>query len=515
MQIVGRLIKKTTQIGKKINSKKKLTFDLQIEGLRYLLDRAKKTNFGKTHYFGEILQDVDFIAAYQKNVPIMEYEKFYQTWLHRTIDGVKDHTWPGHVKYFALSSGTTGSPSKRIPVTQEMIRSFQKTSVKQMTTLLNLDLPPSFFQKSILAVGGSTELTSIENHIEGDLSGILKKHTTWIVSPFTRPGSKTTRIKDWNKKMEIMVQEAPSWDIGIVAGVPSWCIMLIEKIVEHYNLNSIHDIWPNFKVYLHGGVFVQPYLNRLERVVGKDVHLLNTYLASEGYLAYQLEESHEGMQLLLNSGIFYEFIPFNDTYFHEDGSLKNNYKAYTLEEVETGIDYALVISTNAGLWRYLIGDLVQFTDLELREIKITGRIKQYLSLVGEHISLDNINEALTSVSQTLGIEIQEYGIFANTQKQNHQWTLGIDQECDKQKVMDMIDQKLATLNDDYASVRKYNLGAPDIEIIPTNYFYEFMEKLGKFGSQNKFPKVMNAHQFTQWEQFLAEKKQEQLSSMVK
>ncbi len=508
MQIVGRIIKKTAQLGYKRNLKKGLSFDYQIATLIKLIDRAKKTNFGKSHAFGEILETEDTISAYQKSVPMVEYEKFYRTWLHRSIDGVKDNTWPGQIKHFALSSGTTGSPSKRIPVTQEMIRSFQKTSVKQMSTLLNLDLPPLFFQKSILVVGGSTQLQKIENHFEGDLSGILKKHTTWIVSPFTRPGSKTTQIKDWNKKLEIMVEEAPNWDIGIMAGVPSWCLMLIEKIVERYNLNSIHDIWPNFHVYVHGGVFIQPYLKRLERVIGQKVHMLDTYLASEGYFAYQIEPGREGMQLLLNAGIFYEFVPFNATYFNEDGTLKNRFEALTLDNVEKGVDYALVISTNAGLWRYIIGDLVQVTDIEQREIKITGRIKQYLSLVGEHLSLDNINEALSLVSEETGIEIQEYGVHADIRNQSHTWTLGVanPENTDAEKIAEILDQKLSQLNDDYASVRKYNLGKPQLQCIPTEYFYQFMEKLGKLGSQNKFPRVMNEHQASQWKQFLNTRK---------
>lgn len=505
MQIVGRLIKKTAEIGHKRNAKKGISFEHQISTLHKLLEFCKKTNFGKSHHFANVLDDSNFIQAYQENVPIMEYETFYQTWLHRTIDGVKDNTWPGKVKYFALSSGTTGSPSKRIPVTQQMIRSFQKTSVKQMATLLNLNLPPAFFQKSILTVGGSTKLQKIENHIEGDLSGILKKHTTWIVSPFTRPGNKTTNLKDWNKKLEIMVQEAPSWDIGIVAGVPSWCILLMERIIEHYQLKSIHDIWPNFQVYVHGGVFIQPYLKRLERVIGQPVHLLNTYLASEGYFAYQLSPEKEGMQLLLNAGIFYEFVPFNSEYFNVNGSLKDKYKAITLAEVKKGVDYALVITTNAGLWRYILGDLVQFTDVENCEIKITGRIKQYLSLVGEHLSLDNIQEGLNAVSAEKDIEIQEYGVFADPTKQGHVWYLGVEKPCDSEELLTSLDQHLAALNDDYASVRKYNLKRPEMHCIPTDFFYEFMEKLGKLGSQNKFPRVMNEHQATQWKQFLNEK----------
>ena len=212
------------------------------------------------------------------------------------------------------------------------------------------------------------------------------------------------------------------------------------------------------------------------------------------------------MQLLLNSGIFYEFVPFTPEYYNEDGSLINKHKAFTLANVQPNIDYALIISTNAGLWRYIIGDLVQFTNVDQCEIKITGRIKQYLSLVGEHLSLDNIQEAILSVGKTLDVEFEEYCVFPDTENQNHIWTLGVNQEIDFEKLNEMLDQKLSEKNDDYASARKYSLAKPTMNCVPTSYFYEFMEKLGKLGSQNKFPRVMSKHQALQWQQFLKTKK---------
>ena len=502
MKIIGRLLKKTAEIGYKRNLNKGVDFQHQIDSLIYLLDRARKTNFGKNHRFSDMLSFQNPIEAYQAEVPIVEYEEFYQTWLHRSIDGLKDNTWPGTIKYYALSSGTTGSPSKRIPVTKEVIKSFQKTSMNQISTLYGLNLETEFYQKSVLVVGGSTKLEVVQNHIEGDLSGILKKHTAWVASPFTKPGNKIAEIKDWNKKLELMIEQAPTWDIGIIAGVPSWCIMLMERIIERYNLNSIHDIWPNFQVYVHGGVFIQPYLKRLERVCGKSVHLLDTYLASEGYFAYQRSSAKSGMRLLMNNSIFFEFVPFNSTHFNSDGKLINKFNALTVDEVEVGVDYALVISTNAGLWRYLIGDLIQFLNVEEREIKITGRIKQYLSLVGEHLSLDNITDAFELVSQKLNIEVQEYGVYCDTEAQNHCWTIGTENPLDEKQFMEELDAALAGLNDDYKSARKYSLHTPKLMRVPTKQFYDFMEAMGKLGSQNKFPRVMNQYQASEWRRFL-------------
>jgi phenylacetate-coenzyme A ligase PaaK-like adenylate-forming protein len=505
MPIIGKLLKKTSEITYKRKFNKGKEYINQLKTLGNLIQKAKNTNFGLHHEFQEILKQEDFVESYQQHVPITDYEKFYSSWLIGSILGTKDHTWPGKIKHYALSSGTTGSPSKRIPVTEEMIRSFQKTSMGQISMLHELDLPETFFSASVLAVGGCTKLTKKKTHIEGDLSGILKKYTSFVVNPFTKPGNKIAGIRDWNTKLEKMVEKAPDWNIGIVAGVPSWCILLMEKIVERYQLTSIHDIWPNFQVYVHGGVFMQPYMARLEKVCGKKVFTLDTYLASEGYFAYQQSIEHEGMRLLLNSGIFYEFVPFNSEFFDESGNLKDHSRAFTLSEVTEGVDYAIVISTNAGLWRYMIGDLVRFIDVEDREIKITGRIKQFLSLCGEHLSLDNLNTAINSVSEKEGVEISEFSLFADTENQRHAWFVGTRNNVDPQYLMDQIDHELKVINDDYAAVRKFTLKQPTIKVLPEDVFYEFMYSIGKAGSQNKVPRVMNGQQAEKWQKYLTSK----------
>lgn len=505
MPIIGKLLKKTTELTYKRTVNKGLAFKDQLETLERLLGLASRTQFGVYHHFQQVLDSPDMVESFQANVPITDYEQFYQSWLHRAIDGEPDVAWPGVIKYYALSSGTTGSPSKRIPVTRQMIRSFQRTTIKQFTSISELDLPDGFFQKSFLVVGGSTRLEKVGNHIEGDLSGILKKHTSIVLLPLTKPGNKTAQIKDWNKKLDRMVEMAPKWDISTIAGVPSWCIMLMERIVTKYNLNSIHDIWPNLELYMYGGVYIEPYLQRLDRVCGRPIHLRNTYLASEGYFAYQSSTASEGMKLLLDTGIFFEFLPFNRDNFTEDGDVKAGAKALTIEEVNTDEDYALVISTNAGLWRYMIGDLVRFTDIERREIKISGRIKQYLSLVGEHLSLENINVAIQKAAEELGADIPEFCLFADTEKQCHRWYFGVTGEINGEQVMQTVDRILGELNDDYRSARKTPLGNPIPICINVQLFYQFMEEKGKLGSQNKFPRVMNAHQARQWTMFVDRK----------
>lgn len=504
MPIIGKFIKKTTEITYKRSFRKSKEFYHQVVTLVKLLEKANKTQFGRVYSFNAILNDDDIIEAFQRNVPITNYTDFYDKWLENCIQGKRDVIWPGRIRHYALSSGTTGSPSKRIPVTTQMIRSFQRTSVKQISTLHGVELSEEFYQASVLAVGGSTKLVKGPTHIEGDLSGILKKYTSPLAAPFAKPSRKITNLKNWSEKLELMVEKAPEWNIGIMAGVPSWCIMLLEKIVERHNLNSIHDIWPNFSVYVHGGVFMAPYLPRFNKVIGKEVYTLDTYLASEGYFAYQVAPDRKGMELLLKNGIFFEFIPFNSDYFDSEGNLINNFNALALNEVEPGIDYAIVISTNAGLWRYMLGDLVRFVDTSNHEIIISGRIKQYLSIVGEHLSLENINMAIQKMAESRQLQISEFTIHVEEGSLQHHWYIGVDKEVDKEALMQEIDQEICALNDDYAAVRKYTLLMPKIDVLPNETFYDFMASLGKSGSQNKFPRVLNTEQRPNWIAYLKE-----------
>jgi len=503
MKIIGRLIKKTTELGYKRINRKQLSYQHQLNTLVDLLTKAQHTEFGFFHDFKSLLNSKNAVSKFQGIIPIMDYEEFYTKWLHHSISGKSDCTWPGKIKYFALSSGTTGSPSKRIPVSMEMIRSFQRSSIRQYAILHALDLNEEFFSASGLAVGGSSKLKKVGSRYEGDLSGILKKHTSILVKPITKPGNAISAIPDWNDKLNAMVEKAPQWNIGIIAGIPSWCIMLMERIVERHQLNSIHDIWPNLRVYVHGGVYMGPYVGRLSNICSKEVFLLDTYLASEGYFAFQTSPFEKGMKLLLNNGIFFEFIPFDSRFFNEDGELISAHKALTVSEVKEGVDYALVISTNAGLWRYLIGDLVRFIDVREHRLIISGRIKQFLSLCGEHLSLDNINQALTRINVPHRLIEPEFTIFVNKEQQLHHWFIEpVDPHVSPEELMQTIDRELSSLNDDYYSARKYNLKDPKITCLPKGSIYRYMKSLEKIGAQNKMPRVLNDEQAQVWFEFL-------------
>jgi phenylacetate-coenzyme A ligase PaaK-like adenylate-forming protein len=505
MKIIGRLIKKTTEIGFKRINRKQLSYQHQLNTLTELLSKAQHTEFGFFYDFKTLLKSKDSVSKFQSHIPIMDYEEFHTRWLQHTIAGKSDCTWPGKIKYFALSSGTTGSPSKRIPVSIEMIRSFQRSSIRQYAILHALDLNEEFFSASGLAVGGSTKLKKIGNRFEGDLSGILKKHTSIFVKPITKPSNSISAIPDWNDKLNAMVEKAPQWNIGIVAGIPSWCIMLMERIIERYKLETIHDIWPNFRVYVHGGVYMDPYVGRLEKICSKEVYLLDTYLASEGYFAFQTSPNEKGMKLLMNNGIFFEFIPFDSRFFNEEGELISTHKALTVSEVKEGVDYALVISTNAGLWRYLIGDLVRFIDVREHRLIISGRIKQFLSLCGEHLSLDNINQALNMINTPKRLLEPEFTIFVDKTQQLHHWFVElVDESTNPEAILVSLDKQLSALNDDYYSARKYNLKDPQITCLPKGTIYSYMKSLQKLGAQNKMPRVLNDAQAALWFAFLSE-----------
>ncbi|MFN4952013.1 MAG: GH3 auxin-responsive promoter family protein [Flavobacteriales bacterium] len=505
MKIIGRLIKKTTEIGFKRINRKQLSYQHQLNTLTELLGKAQHTEFGFFYDFKTLLKSKDSVSKFQSHIPIMDYEEFHTRWLQHTIAGKSDCTWPGKIKYFALSSGTTGSPSKRIPVSIEMIRSFQRSSIRQYAILHALDLNEEFFSASGLAVGGSSKLKKIGNRYEGDLSGILKKHTSIFVKPITKPSNTISAIPDWNDKLNAMVEKAPQWNIGIVAGIPSWCIMLMERIIDRYKLETIHDIWPNFRVYVHGGVYMDPYVGRLEKICSKEVYLLDTYLASEGYFAFQTSPNEKGMKLLMNNGIFFEFIPFDSRFFNEEGELISTHKALTVSEVKEGVDYALVISTNAGLWRYLIGDLVRFIDVREHRLIISGRIKQFLSLCGEHLSLDNINQALNMINTPKRLLEPEFTIFVDKTQQLHHWFVElVDESTNPEAILAALDKQLSALNDDYYSARKYNLKGPQITCLPKGTIYSYMKSLQKLGAQNKMPRVLNDAQASLWFEFLSE-----------
>ena len=505
MPLLGALIKQGLKLGNRVKLREHSPMKHQQKVLEDLLEKAEYTAFGKHYNFSKILASANIPKAFQDNLPVFNYTTIYEKWWYRCLQEEEDVCWPGKIQYFALSSGTSDSASKHIPVTDAMMRSLRKASIRHIVTLGKYDLPASFFTKGILWLGGSTDLSQNGGYFEGDVSGISARRVPIWFQRYYKPGNKISKVKDWNIKLEEITLQAKKWDIGIITGVPAWIQILLEKVIAHYKVDTIHDIWPNLKVYAHGGVSFEPYRKGFSKFFAKPVHYIEMYPASEGFIAYQDVPDARSMKLILNNGLYYEFVPFNDKNFDENGELRENAETLLINEVKAGEDYALLISTCAGAWRYLIGDVIRFTDASNCDIVISGRTKHFLSLVGEHLSVDNMNKAIAQLSSDLKLDIREYtvsgipydGTFA------HQWYIGLNGTADKNAIKEKLDSILKELNDDYAVERGSALKDVFVEVVPVDAFYGFMNSKGKLGGQNKFPRVLKSSQLEDWKNYLA------------
>ncbi|MEQ8629304.1 GH3 auxin-responsive promoter family protein [Ekhidna sp.] len=511
MAILGTLLKKGIMVRESLEQLYTSPLDLQKQELRNLLIHCQSTQFGEAHAFDEILTsfkgDKDqFYQSFKSQVPVFDYEKIFEEWWCLAKEGQKDVCYPGKIKYFALSSGTSGAPSKYIPITRDMVKSIRKTSMRQILTMSKYDLPGSLFSKGILMLGGSTDLKKSGHYFEGDLSGITAAQIPFWFQHFYKPGKRIAKTKNWNDKLEEIVKKAPDWDIGIIVGVPAWLQIMMEKIIEQHQLKTIHDIWPNLQIFVHGGVSFEPYKRGFERLLARRLHYMETYLASEGFIAFQAYPNRKSMRLVLNNGIFYEFVPFTERNFDEEGKMKPDAETLKIDEVQENKEYALLITTNAGAWRYMIGDVIKFTSVEESEIVITGRTKLFMSLCGEHLSLDNMNKAIELVEDEMKIDIREFTILGERADSlfAHHWYIGTDDSIDENQLKERIDYHLMSLNDDYKVERSSALKELRISVFPSNVFYQWMESQGKVGSQNKFPRVLKKEKAQLWKNFLAE-----------
>lgn len=477
----------------------------QLTVLKKLLTRARYTEFGQHYDFNSILHSQDIYEAFSRSVPLFDYNKIYKEWWHKTLEGKPDICWPGRIKYFALSSGTSEASSKYIPITDDLMRGNKLVMIRQLLTLRHYqNIPVKSIGKGWLMLGGSTDLQKGPGYYAGDLSGITARQVPIWFTPFYKPGKKIARTRDWNEKIEAIVDQAPHWDIGFVVGVPAWIQMCMERIIEKYNLKTIHDIWPNLAFFVHGGVSFEPYKQGFEKLISKKLTYIETYLASEGFIAYQNRQFAKGMKLVTGTHIFFEFVPFTHENFDADGNLLPHARVVMLDKVEEGKEYAILLSTTAGAWRYLIGDTVKFTDLQNAELIITGRTKHYLSLVGEHLSVDNMNKAIKLTAGELNTCVPEFtvagiphGLFFA-----HEWWVACDDAVENERFRNLLDENLKKLNDDYATERTSALKDVIVNILPEEKFLEFMRLKGKIGGQHKFPRVMKGKTLEEWRKFL-------------
>ena len=509
MAILGTLLKKGIILRESIEQQYTSPIDLQKQELRKLLITAEETLFGRSFRFSDILQSFKnknyeaFYSTFTRNVPVFDYNKIYDDWWQKSRQGTANVCWPGRIKYFALSSGTSGAASKHIPISKEMLKSIRKTSVRQLLTLSKYDLNPTSFTKGILMLGGSTNLRKNGTYFEGDLSGITTSQIPFWFQHFYKPGKRIAKT-GWDSKLDEITKNARDWDMGIIVGVPAWLQLLMEKIIDYYGVNNIHEIWPNLSIFVHGGVSFEPYKKGFEKLLGKPLIYMETYLASEGFLAFQSRPGVKGMKLVLNNGIFYEFIPFTHENFTEDGEMRANPMTYKIDEIEEGKEYAVLITTNAGSWRYLIGDVIKFISLEECEIVITGRTKLFLSLCGEHLSLDNINKGVELVSKALNIDIREFTVLGEPKDTlfAHHWYIGTDDSVNEEELKVRLDNFLKEINDDYKVERTSALKEIRVKVLPTSVFLHWMEIQGKVGGSNKFPRVLKKEKAQKWKEYL-------------
>jgi hypothetical protein len=510
MAILGTLVKGGLNLSKRIKQKTFTPDELQKRTLTKLLLKSKNTAFGRFYDFNTILttQSTNDRNGLYKNfselIPIFNYDSIFEQWWARTLAGEANVTWPGKVHFFALSSGTSTATSKHIPLTKQMLKTIRQTGINQIMSLANFNFPESLFEKSMLMLGGSTNLHFNGTYYEGDLSGISANKIPFWFQHYYKPGKTLAQTEDWDQKLNTIAKSAHLWDIGYIVGVPSWIQLLIEKIITVQQVDNIHEVWPNLQVFCHGGVSFEPYKKGFEKLLGMPLTYIETYLASEGFIAFQDKPNSRSMKMVLNKGIFYEFIPFNEDNFDAEGEIKNDPKTIMIQDVKPEIPYAILMSTCAGAWRYLIGDVIAFTDVANAEIVIKGRTKHFLNLCGEHLSVDNMNKAIQNTANHFNIDIKEFTV-AGIPYQNlfaHQWYIGTDDKVTAKAFQLVLDKALQSLNDDYSTERKHALKAVLVKILPTSTFYNWMEINGKQGGQHKFPRVLKSKSLVEWHNYL-------------
>jgi hypothetical protein len=503
MAIIGSLIKGLIDIRDRIVSEPEAE-QAQLDVLKKLLKKAQGTAFGKHYNFQEILDSEDIPGTFAERVPYFDYNKINKEWWSKMHEGQENVTWPGKPPYFALSSGTTGKTSKRIPVTEDMVEAIRTTGIKQVGALSHFDLPADFFEKEIMMLGSSTDLQTEGDHEEGEISGISASNIPSWFKSYYKPGTEIAQIENWDERVQKIAENAKTWDIGALSGIPSWIELMLKKIIEYHKVKNIHEIWPNLMVYTTGGVAFEPYEKSFNALLAHPITVIDTYLASEGFLAYQARPETNAMKLVLDNGIYFEFVPFKAEFVNEDGSITDDAPVIAIKDVKEEEEYILLISTVSGAWRYLIGDTIKFTDVERHEIRITGRTKFFLNVVGSQLSVNKMNDAVKELETKFDIEIPEFTIAAVRIDGEfyHSWYLGTNTTVPNNKLADALDAALQEANKNYKVARSKSLKGVKVKTILPDLFYEWNAANKKKGGQVKMEKVMDEEKFSIWEAFI-------------
>ena len=467
--------------------------DIQREVLFKLLDKSARTEWGRKFDFDGMTSETQF----KERVPIQSYDDI-KPYIERLRKGEKDLLWPGEVRWFAKSSGTTSDKSKFIPITKDSLEACHLRGPKDVFALYIRNNPYSGVLKGkSLTLGGSHRVNNFNNNsYYGDLSAILLENVP-LWSDFIRtPSTEIALIEEFEEKINMIIDSSLELNVTSFAGVPSWYLVLFKKVLEVTGKNNILEVWPNMEVFIHGGVNFNPYIEQYRKLFPSEkMHYMEAYNASEGFFGIQDNPHRDDMLLMLDYGIYYEFIPMEELG-------KENPKTLSLNEVEVNKNYAMVISTNGGLWRYLIGDTVRFTCKYPYKIKITGRTKHFINAFGEEVIIDNAEQAIKVACGRTGAIIEEYTagpvFMGDNQKGAHEWIIEFEKKPDDlEHFINTLDITLQTLNSDYEAKRHKNmtLESPHIKLAPKGTFYKWMKQRGKVGGQNKIPRLANDRKY--------------------
>ncbi len=462
--------------------------DAQHDMLLHIINQGEYTEFGKKYQFEHINTPED----YAKCVPLFNYEQ-YAPYIERMMQGEENILWNTPIKWYAKSSGTTAAKSKFIPVSEESMKENHFLASKDVLSFYYLKNPESTLLAGRgLIIGGSHKINELnENTSVGDLSAIVMQNSPFWVDWVRTPDLDILLMDDWEKKLEKLVETTIIENVTSISGVPTWTLTLLRKILEHTQKKSIAEVWPNLELYMHGGVSFIPYKKEFENIIGKPIKYLEMYNASEGFFAAQTDDEVDGLLLMVNHGIYYEFIDMAT--FHTNEQVIVN-----LAQVELQKNYAMVITTYSGLYRYTIGDTVMFTSIEPYRIKVTGRTKHYINAFGEELIVDNADEAIAKACAKTNASVIDYTAapvyFEGGNKARHEWVIEFsDLPSNIDNFAALLDECLKACNSDYEAKRCKDLAllAPIIHVAPKQLFQQWLESKGKSGGQHKVPRLNN------------------------